>query len=365
MTRESRKKTFSATKLRLLAPDFVTTTASRVREAVSPKKSDAQKVLAQRLTAIQEGKHPILRNRKNRKITFAEFSKVYITDYSKPNKKTYKSDISRLKSSIIPFFGDMMISEIESTHIAQYKKLRLTQKCQQRDTLVTPATVSKEVKLVKHIIKKASKWLGIGIHDLELNLAIELPREGISTQKEIRALVENSQPPLKYAILVALNTGMRKGEILSLRCENVNLERNFITVTAMEAKSKRIRRIPINSELRKLFVKLKLAQNGNPYVLQNPMTGKPFLDFGRSWKTLLTNTGIDGVRFHDCRHTFASHFLMNGGDLYTLKELLGHRELNTTARYLTITTVYKNQAIELFTVAENESNIIDLSRAAC
>jgi integrase len=106
------------------------------------------------------------------------------------------------------------------------------------------------------------------------------------------------------------------------------------------------------------FVKLKLTQNGNRHVLQNPMTGKPFLDFGRSWKTLLTTAEIDGVRFHDCRHTFASHFLMNGGDLYTLKELLGHKELNTTARYLTITTAYKNQAIELFTVAESESNII-------
>ena len=143
----------------------------RVREVVGPKKSDAQKVLAQRLTAIQEGKHPVLRNRKNQKVTFAEFSKVYITDYSKPNKKSYKSDIYRLKSSIVTFFGDMQISEIESSHIAQYKRLRLQQKSRHRDSLVTPATVNKEVKLVKHIIKKASKWLGIGIQDIELDLA--------------------------------------------------------------------------------------------------------------------------------------------------------------------------------------------------
>jgi integrase len=295
--------------------------------------------------------------------------KLETTDYADYTDFFYFSScpffsFSRLKTSIIPFFGGMLISEIHRTHIARYKKLRLTQKCRQSDSLVTPATVNKEVKLVKHIIKKASKWLGIGINDIELDLATELPRERILTHEEIRRLVENSQPPLKYAILVALNTGTRKGEILSLRWENVNLERNFITVTAVQAKSKRIRRIPINSELRKLFVKLKLTQNGNRHVLQNPMTGKPFLDFGRSWKTLLITAGIDGVRFHDCRHTFASHFLMNGGDLYTLKELLGHKELNTTARYLTITTAYKNQAIELFTVAESESKIIELSRAA-
>ena len=238
----------------------------------------------------------------------------------------------------------MLISEIDSSHKAQYKKFRLQQKCPHRDSPVKPATVNTEVKLVKHIIKKASKWLGICIQEIELDLATELPRERILTHEEIRLLVEKSQPPLKHVILIALNTGMRKGEILSLRWENVNLERNFITVTAEEAKSKRIRRIPINRELRKLFIKLNLTRNGNSLVLQNPMTGKPFRDFGRSWKTLLTNTGIDGVRFHDYRHTFASHFLMNGGDLYTLKELLGHRELNTTARYLTITTAYKNQA---------------------
>ena len=157
---------------------------------------------------------------------------------------------------------------------------------------------------------------------------------------------------------------MRKGEILSLRWENVNRERNFITVTAVEAKSKRIRRIPINSELRKLFIKLNLTRNGNSIVLQNPMTGQPYHDFQRSWKTLLTTAGIDGVRLHDCRHTIASHFLMNGGDLYTLKELPGHKEFNTAARYLTITTAYKNQAIELFTVAEKESNIINISEEA-
>jgi integrase len=330
---------------------------------VSTKKNEAEKVLSQRLSTINEGKNPVLRNRKNKKIRFEVFAETYITDYSKPNKKSWKSDVYRLKA-LIPFFGDFYLTDIESSHVAEYKKLRLEQKVKNQEKLISQSTVNKEVKLLKNILKKAAKWKGIQIHDLELILAKEMPRERILTQKEMKLLVENANPPLKQAILMALNTGARAGEILSMRWDNVNLEQNFITINAQETKSKRIRRIPINSELRKVFLKLNLSRNGNKHIFQNPKTGNPYKTFQRSWESLLVTTGIDDMRFHDLRHTFASHFLMNGGDLYTLKEILGHKELNTTARYLTITTDHKARAMEIFQVAETETNIIPLREAA-
>ncbi len=335
----------------------------RLREPISNSKREAEKVLTQRLNAINEGKHPVIKKRRNKKIRFAAFAETYISDYSKPNKKSWKTDIHRLKP-LIQFFGDFYITDIESSHVAEYRKLRLQQKTGNQERLISPATVNKEVVLLKNILKKAAKWKGIVVHNLELDLAAELPRERILTHKEIRLLVDNANPPLKHAIVIALNTGARVGEILSMKWEHVNLEKNFITVTAQEAKSKRIRRIPINSELRKLFLKLKLTGAGNRYVLLNPLTGKPYRSFQRSWESLLKRTGIDNMRFHDLRHTFASHFLMNGGDLYTLKEILGHKELNTTARYLTITTAHKAKAMEIFVVAESDSNIIELNKMA-
>lgn len=336
----------------------------RVREPVSTRKSDAEKVYTQRMHEIAIGKHPVIKKSKREKIKFVAFAETYITDYSKPNKRSWKSDVYRLKA-LIPFFGDLYISEIESHHVAEYKRLRLQQKVRHKETFVSPATVNKEIKLLKNIIKKAAKWKGIEIHDLELDLSKEMPRERILTQQEIRKLVDTAKEPLKWAVLVALNTGARTSEILSLRWDNVNLERNFITIYAQEAKSKRIRRIPINSELRKLFLKLKLCRGGNKFVFQNPKTGECYKSFQRSWKTLLTRTGIEDFRFHDIRHTFASHFLMNGGDLYTLKEILGHRELNTTARYLTIFAAHKAQAMENFKVAEEIGpNIIPLREVA-
>jgi integrase len=332
----------------------------RVREPVSTKKSEAEKVLTQRINAINEGKHPVIKKRKNQKIRFASIAKSYLSDHSKPNKKTYRSDISRLKV-LIPYFGDFYITEINSSHVAEYKKIRLQQKAKTRNGLISPTTVNKEVKLLKNILKKAAKWKGVGIEEIELDLAKEMPRERILTRREIRLLVDNAKPPLKHAIVIALNTGMRRGEILNLEWMNVNLEDYFITITAREAKSKRIRRIPVNRSLRELLLKLSLERNGNRYVFQSPRTGQPYSSMQKSWEGLLKRTGIEEMRFHDLRHTFASHFLMNGGDLYTLKEILGHRELNTTARYLTITTAHKAKAMEIFEVPESESKIINIS----
>lgn len=334
----------------------------RVREPVSTKKSEAEKVLTARLNAINEGKHPVIKKRKNQRVRFEDFAETFITDYSKPNKKSWKRDLFALKP-LVQFFGDFYLTDIDSCHIAEYKKVRLQQKVKYRDKLVSQSTVNKEVKLLKSILKKAAKWKGIEIHDLELDLAAELPRERILTHHEIRVLVDNANPPLKQAIIIALNTGARAGEIISMRWENINLEKNFISITAQETKSKRIRRIPINPELRKVFIRLNLSRNGNRYVFQNPKTGNPYNSFQKSWDNLIKRTGIDDMRFHDLRHTFASHFLMGGGDLLTLQQILGHKELNTTARYLTITTVHKSKSMEIFQVAESESNVIDITGA--
>jgi integrase len=129
---------------------------------------------------------------------------------------------------------------------------------------------------------------------------------------------------------------------LYLEWINVNFEHNFITVTTHEAKNKKIRRIPINRSLRELLLKLNLTRNGNRYMFENPKTGKAYMDLKRGWQSALESASIQDMRFHDLRHTFASHFLMNGGDLNTLKEILGHKDITTTSRYLTITTEHKS-----------------------
>jgi integrase len=210
------------------------------------------------------------------------------------------------------------------------------------------------------MLKKAAEWYEFELKSIKIYLTKEEPKERILSHKEIRLLIDNSDPPLKYIILVALNTGMRKGEIYKLEWSNVSLKQSFITIAAPTAKSKKIRRIPLNKSLRKLFIKLSLNRNGNQFVFENPETGKAYFDLKKGWYSLLRSYGIKDLRFHDLRHTYASNYLMKGGDIYTLKEILGHEDISTTARYLTIPSDHKRKSMEIFDVPENESNVIDI-----
>jgi len=72
---------------------------------------------------------------------------------------------------------------------------------------------------------------------------------------------------------------------------------------------------------------------GTGLVFPNPKTGRALTDIKKSWGTLLKNAQIQGFRFHDCRHTFASRLVMGGVDLYTVKELMGHSSIEMTGKY--------------------------------
>jgi integrase len=334
---------------------------TRVREPVSTSKKQTEKVLVERLNAINENKHPILQKRKNKKIKFENFSEKYITEHSKPLKKSYKCDLSRLKN-LIPYFGDLYIDEIRNYHVSEYRKLRMQEKAANKKDLVAPSTINRELGLLRNMLNMASEWHELELKPLKIEMAKEEQKERILSEQEIRLLIDNAEPTLRHLILVALNSGMRKSEILNLEWNQVNLDEGFITLIARKTKSRKIRRIPLNRSLHELFHKLQLCRNGNQYVFENPKTGKPIVDFKRSWKSLLKRLGITGVRFHDLRHTFATYALLKkGGDLVSLQATLGHANISTTSRYTKALLEGQKRLVNSFEVAETESNIIELA----
>jgi integrase len=148
--------------------------------------------------------------------------------------------------------------------------------------------------------------------------------------EEESRLLANATPAIQDIVLYALNTGSRIGEIFSLRWQDVNLERNLITVFA--PKTQKTRLIPINPDVRRILEFWALGRK-NEFVFYNQKTGTPFVDLSAGLELACKKAGISGVTWHTLRHTFASRLLERGVDIMTVKELLGHSTVTVTMRY--------------------------------
>jgi len=137
---------------------------------------------------------------------------------------------------------------------------------------------------------------------------------------------------LKEIVAFALNTGMRQGEILSLKWSQVDLERQEITV--LITKNKEPRTLPINDEVQNLLKAKMATRKGSAYVFPSEsgtMIGKNNLS--RAFRKAVKEAGIVKFRFHDLRHTFATRLVRLGTDLYKVAKLLGHKTLAMVMRY--------------------------------
>ncbi|MCJ7507204.1 MAG: site-specific integrase [candidate division Zixibacteria bacterium] len=110
-----------------------------------------------------------------------------------------------------------------------------------------------------------------------------------------------------------------------------------------DTKNAETREIPINNMVVQTLINVK--SNSKVYVFCNK-NGRPFHNVRQSFTKALREAGINDFRFHDLRHTFASHLVMAGVDLLTVKELLGHKKIDTTLRYSHLSPSHKRSAIE-------------------
>ena len=133
-------------------------------------------------------------------------------------------------------------------------------------------------------------------------------------------------------VLVALNTGMRRGELFGLQWQHVNLAGKLLTITAGNAKSRKARHLPLNTEA--LDVLTRWQRQGEGAGLVFPSAGGGRMDnINTSWGGIVADAKLADFRFHDLRHTFASKLVMAGVDLNAVRELLGHADIAMTLRY--------------------------------
>jgi integrase len=152
------------------------------------------------------------------------------------------------------------------------------------------------------------------------------------TEEEETGLLDACTPQLRRVVLFALHTGMRRGEILGLRWQDVDKKNGVAVIPAEKAKGKRNRFIPLNSVALAVLDELPASLDRTALVFKNSAGGE-WDRLRKHWECAVFAAGLKDFRFHDLRHTYASRLVMAGIDLAVLRELLGHRDFEMTLRY--------------------------------
>lgn len=303
----------------------------------SQRFKDAEALLIQRKQAIKEGKQPEIKRIANH--TFNELTAEYIKWAER--QRCFKSKI-HLINQLSQTFGTLPLRRFNTMLLEQYQTER-TQKGNK------PATVNRLIATLKHMFTKAVEWDMVEEETLKRIRRVKLLPENnrrlrYLSKEECQRLIDNCNGNTKPIVITALNTGMRKGEILSLKWDNVDLKHGFILLDI--TKNGERREIPINETLRGVLQGIPRRLDV-PYVFYDNTTGKPYKDIKRSFNTALRRAGIKDFHFHDLRHTFASHLVMAGVDITTVKELLGHKSLTMTLRYAHLAPSHKVKAVDI------------------
>lgn len=315
----------------------------RVRKSVGTSKRMAELALKEVELKIVKGE--FLGVSITKKVTFDILCDEYLK-FSKSNKRprVFERDKILIKHLLAQFSGYDLIA-ITVHDLDEYKAMRITK--------VSPATVNREVTCIKHMFNKAAEWQYLRSNHLVSIKRLKEPpgRLRYLTKPEIECLLAHCAAHLRPIVIMALNTGMRKGEILELKWSEINMDTRRIMVK--RSKNNEIRIIPINNVLYNVLEPLNNAiTDGKPVFIYKD--GSPFRDIRRSFQTACSKAGIKDFRFHDLRHTFASQLVMSGVDIRTVQQLMGHKDIRMTMRYSHLSDLHMMNAVKQL---ENGTNM--------
>jgi len=250
----------------------------------------------------------------------------------------------------IKMFGSRMLHEISISDLEEYERVR--------SRFIKTNSLSKELRTLHYLFKQAEQMLaskkwkdkdGNPFHNPFNGFKIISEydkRDRVLTYEEEERLLSVCAEPLKDIIQVALWTGMRQGEILSLEWNWIDLGENEINIPSSSKKSKRPHRLPIASKLRSLLLRRQLKTKGSSYVFPSPKTDNHLVNVNKGWRKALKNAGIKNLRFHDLRHSFASRLSNRGYSVQEIQLLLSHGDIRTTSRYLSPDKNKLREAVE-------------------
>ncbi|MDB2613622.1 site-specific integrase [Chlamydiales bacterium] len=300
-------------------------------------KTQAKKWVQDTEAAIRDGR---LKNHSvSRKHSVAELIDRFI-DTSILKHPIYYQQKVQLLNRWKEELGHLLLSELSPAHIAKI-----------RDKLLSEITIKKSLRspsTVNRYLAAFSKVLSIAVKEwewIEENpvLKISKPKESrgrdrfLNQDEILRLLVackESTTPYLYTIVSLALFTGMRYGEIVKLKWKDVNFDLEFITLHQTKNGEKRV--IPITNEVVEVLKKCSTygdAPNESIFKSRKKSSSALPLSIRKSFIKAMKVAQIDSFRFHDLRHTAASHLAMKGATQGELMAILGHKSPQMTRRY--------------------------------
>ncbi|WP_439878095.1 phage integrase [Pseudomonas prosekii] len=246
-----------------------------------------------------------------------------------------------------------------------------------------PSTVNRKMGSISGVFSRAVEWEYIDAHPMDRLKALKVDSMGLvryldaEENKRLREALDARQDEarteresankwrtdrgkelmpsllqvsftdhLKPMVLISLNTGMRRGELFDLKWSAVNFQTKTITAAGATTKTSDTRHIPMNKETVRVLEDWKKLAGKSRYVFPSQEGGR-LEDVKSAWLKLLERANIEGFRWHDMRHDFASRLVMAGVPLNTVRDLLGHADIKMTLRYAHLAPGTKAAAVDL------------------
>lgn len=227
--------------------------------------------------------------------------------------------------------------------------------------LVSAATVNRELELLRRVLRHAAKVHKAQAAPIDWTrhiLAEPAGRVRALTAAEQARILEAAAPHLRPAIRFALLTGVRLAGVIGLDWRQVDLQARAVTfrikTPRRQQSMSRTLELPITDAIFALLLELEPKAAGpvftyRPRVRKGrpPKPARPIKSWRKAWAGALRRAGVDDLRWHDLRHTFATRLRRAGVDLRLLQDLLAHDDIASTARYTHVAGDDRRQALAL------------------
>jgi len=283
-----------------------------------------------------------------------DFFDNYVLTENKLSGHVAKEGIWR--NHLAPHFGRLRLDEITAEHIARYKAAKLKEDYNRK-------TITNQLAVLRRMLAVALEWGRLEhMPFAKWQLRAPAPPFDFLTFEEAARLLEGSSGMWRTMILVGLRTGLRHGELMALRWQDVDLVAGRLMVRQAVCRKKidtpkngRSREVPLSDETIRALKTHRHLRGEYVFCLE---AGQHFTHDACKWPLWAScrRAGLRPIGWHTLRHTFASHLVMRGAPLKAVQELLGHSDITMTMRYAHLSADARRDAVQLLDM-QNHGNL--------